>query len=104
MQMKMRKLGLPVLAVVAVTVAMVAIGCGQQDAGPATLLEVDSTTFSHVGYDPAAQQLTVVFRESGDTYVYRGVGADVYQGLLAADSIGAYYHEHIRDRFQYDRR
>jgi len=101
--MQMRKMGLPVLAVMAVAAALIVSACGQQEVGEAVIHEVDSTIFSHVGYDPAGQQLTVVFRETGDTYVYKGVGADIYHGLLAADSIGSYYHANIRDQFEYDR-
>lgn len=100
--MKIRMIGLPVIAVVAVAVLMVA-GCGQQESAQPMLDEVESTTFSHVGYDPAAQELTVVFRDGGETYVYQGITADIYQGLLSAESYGTYYHENIRDKFEYEK-
>jgi len=102
--MKVRTIGLPALALIAVTVSLVVSGCAQQEASHPALHEVESTTFSHVGYDPAARQLTVVFRDGGETYVYKGIAPDVYQGLLAADSIGQYYHANIRDKFEHDRK
>jgi len=102
--MKIQMLGLPALAVVAVAVTLVVSGCAQQDAGHPALLEVESTTFSHIGYDPTAQQLTVVFRDGGETYVYKDISVELYQGLIAADSVGAYYHQNIRDKFQFDRK
>ncbi len=102
--MKIRMIGLPVIAAIAVTAVLAVTGCEQaQEIGEPGLQTVDSSTFSHVGYDPASQELTVVFREGGETYVYKNVGADVYEGLMAAESIGAFYHQNIRDQFEFDR-
>lgn len=99
--MKIRMIGLPVLAVIA---TLVVAGCGQKEMSETMLHEVDSTTFSHVGYDAAAEKLTVVFRDGGETYVYKGISADMYRGLLAADSLGTYYHANIRDKFEHDKK
>jgi hypothetical protein len=53
-----------------------------------------------VGYDLAARQLVVRFRGSDRCpealYSYDGVPAEVAAGLIAAESLGAYFHRHIR--------
>ncbi len=100
----MKKNIIGLFAVLAVAATLVVSGCGQPEVAQPTLQEVESTTFSHVGYDPASQELTMVFREGGETYVYKGISADVYQGLVSAESVGAYYHANIRDQFEYDRK
>jgi hypothetical protein len=96
------------IALVAIAVAAVGLwtGCGQQSAAPAgsSLQAVESSVLSQVGYDAAAQELTVVFRDGGETYVYKGVSQDLYEGLVSADSIGGFYYANIRDKYTFDRR
>jgi hypothetical protein len=55
-----------------------------------------------VGYDAAARVLEVVFN-TGDQYRYLDVPADKYEGLMSADSIGKYMHQHIIDHYEYER-
>ncbi len=102
--MKIRRMGMCALVVVAVVATLLAAGCGQPETAPPAVQEVESTIFSRVGYDAASQELTVVFRESGEAYVYKGVSAELYQNLVDAESVGAYYHENIRGKFDYDRK
>jgi hypothetical protein len=86
----------------AVAVTALFTGCGQSAEEPMTGMEaVESMAFSEIGYDADAMELTVVFKENGLTYVYQGVPADVYEGLQAAESKGAYYHENIREQFEF---
>ena len=61
---------------------------------------VDSTTLASIAYDPALQVLHLRFRTS-TVYCYFGVPQDVYDGLKAADSQGAYFNRNIRTRFPY---
>jgi hypothetical protein len=41
------------------------------------------------------------FRETGHTFIYEDVPQEVYDGLLFADSLCAYFNSHVRDRFAY---
>ncbi len=65
------------------------------------LLEtVESDVIHAIGYDPEIQLLEIIFND-GRIYQYRGVPADVFQGLKQAESKGRYFQENIRDEFQY---
>ncbi len=86
--------------VLAVLLMGMMTGCAEQ---PTALVEIDSTMFSHVGYNPASQDLTVVFRDAGETYVYHNVPAEVHTGLVTAESAGRYFHTNIRDTYEYTR-
>lgn len=49
-----------------------------------------------VGYDRRRHTLEIEF-ERGSVYRYLGVPAAEYEALRAAESLGAYFSEHIRD-------
>jgi hypothetical protein len=61
--------------------------------------EVESSVIASVGHDADRDVLEVRFR-SGRVYNYRAVPADVYAALLAAESIGRYFNEVIRVRYE----
>ncbi len=63
---------------------------------------VQSTAIEQVSYDEDAQVLRAKFRESGRTYAYHDVPQELYDGLIFADSLGAYFNAHIRDHFDYE--
>jgi hypothetical protein len=63
---------------------------------------VQSTALEQVSYDERAHTLRARFRESGRIYVYRDVPQELYDGLIFADSLGAFFNRHIRDRFRYE--
>ena len=65
------------------------------------MVYVQSTALEQVAYDPRAHILRATFRETGRTYAYHDVPQEVYDGLLFADSLGAYFNSHIRDHFPY---
>jgi KTSC domain len=64
---------------------------------------VDSSAVSSIEYDPDRKEMYVTFT-SGSRYTYFKVPQDVYENWLAAPSIGEYFSEHIRDRYEYARR
>lgn len=66
------------------------------------MVYVQSTALEQVAYDPKAHILLAKFRASGRTYAYREVPQELYDGLLFADSLGAYFNAHIRDRFAFE--
>lgn len=61
---------------------------------------VDSSNIEAIGHDTAAQELHVRFL-SGDTYVYHGVPAEVYDELMAAPSKGSYLNRVIKANYEY---
>ena len=56
---------------------------------------IESTALTSVGYDDAAHVLEVEFVHGG-VYRYLGVPRAVYDGLLSAESRGAYFDEHVK--------
>lgn len=63
---------------------------------------VQSSSIASVGYAGATATLEIEFR-TGRVYRFFAVPSSVYDGLLAADSKGAYFNRFIRDRFPYSK-
>jgi len=63
---------------------------------------VESRSIRRVGYNPETRQLVIQFYDSlpGLRTVYSPVPRDVYEGLMAADSMGRFLEENIR--YSYD--
>jgi hypothetical protein len=61
---------------------------------------VGSDVLRSVGYDLASSVLEIEF-ESHRLYHYFDVPLSVYSMLMAAESKGAYFNEHIRDMYTY---
>lgn len=61
---------------------------------------VDSTAIERVEYDAAARRLWITFA-GGKTYKYYEVPQGVYEGLLKAQSKGAFFNQYIRDRYDF---
>jgi hypothetical protein len=65
-----------------------------------TMLAVDSSALEAIDYHHGI--LEIVF-ESGHLYRYFGVPRHIFEGLRDADSKGLYFHDHIRDRYRFER-
>lgn len=62
--------------------------------------KVTSQNLKQVGYDKAKRELHCQFNYSGNkVYVYVDVPERVYKELVAADSVGKYFHAKIRYRY-----
>ncbi|MBQ4451220.1 MAG: KTSC domain-containing protein, partial [Clostridia bacterium] len=59
--------------------------------------------FSHVGYDKANRILKVRFRDSKSVYIYKNIPNEVYRALINASSIGSYYNNYIKNKYEYVR-
>lgn len=81
---------------------LLAAGCRSPSAGAGGFVRVESSVLDSVRYDPASQDLIVLF-DNGDIYEYHGVPEELYQGLLQADSKGRFFHENIRDKYEYEK-
>jgi len=57
---------------------------------------VRSSALRSVGYDQEQRVLEIEFT-NGTVYQYFDVSPDVYRGLMAAESHGRYFHQHVRD-------
>ncbi|MCU1289042.1 MAG: tyrosyl-tRNA synthetase [Acidobacteria bacterium] len=64
---------------------------------------VESAVAKSIGYNPASKVLQIEFG-SGDVYIYKDVPAEVYAGLMNADSHGKFFVEHIRNSiYEYEK-
>jgi hypothetical protein len=62
------------------------------------MIPVRSSAIRAVGYDPNSMQMRILF-EQGHAYDFCGVPAHIHRGLMEAASKGAYYNDHIRDKY-----
>ena len=63
-------------------------------------IELNSTGLQTAAYQDQPALLELEFR-SGAIFRYFGVPVHTYQELLLAESKGAYFNHHIRNRFPY---
>lgn len=61
-----------------------------------------STTINTTRYNFNKNELTVEFK-SGARYVYYGVTVHDYFNLAAADSVGSFFNENIKNVYKFDR-
>lgn len=62
------------------------------------LKPVKSSNVESVGFDPYTKTLAVKFN-SGKTYHYHGVPAEVHDGLHKSESIGKFISQHVVRKF-----
>jgi hypothetical protein len=62
--------------------------------------QVQSSMMTFVKYDDDAGELDITFT-SGKTYRYLEVPAEIYDGLLDAESKGEFFNDNIKDAFVY---
>jgi len=71
--------------------------------GPFKQTPVDSECMSVVGYNAQTQELDITFRRSRDVYRYYGVGKNIYDRLMGADSRGRFFVYNIRNDYLFRR-
>lgn len=64
------------------------------------MVAADSSSVARAGYCHASEVLRIEFHK-GKTYDYQGVTLGVYDGLMKAHSKGTFFHEHIKNKFNY---
>lgn len=62
--------------------------------------EVVSSNLKSIGYDEKNQILEVEFRNA-TIYQYKDVPVTVLDELMTAESKGKYFHDKIRERFEF---
>ena len=55
-----------------------------------------SSQITGIGYDEAEKVLTVRFKKGGAMYRYYGVPESEHRGLIKAESVGKFFHRHVR--------
>lgn len=65
-----------------------------------TMTPVNSSNIDSIGYDDPTNRLWVLFR-SGKLYQYADVPSKVYHQLMAAESHGVFFNEHIRTHYEF---
>lgn len=66
--------------------------------GAVEMQRVESSNVWAVGYDAEFARLFVEFT-TGATYRYDGVEKDVYESLMAAESVGKFLNANIKERY-----
>ena len=64
-------------------------------------IPVESSSLVSVGYDPVSETLEVEFQTG--IYQYFGVPAERHEGLMDAESKGAYFNQFIRDAYPFQK-
>ena len=63
---------------------------------------VISSNVRSIGYDQASNTLEIEFTNAG-VYQYLSVPESLYTCLMEANSVGSYFHAHIKKAFQCER-
>lgn len=61
--------------------------------------KTDSSLAKSIGYNPESNVLELEFRGNGKVWQYFLVPPSVYLELLASDSIGRYFNDHIKGHY-----
>ncbi len=62
-------------------------------------VHVRSSAIRKIGYEASTRRMYIDFEDSDPYYTYCGVPEGVYQSFVSARSVGSYYHQHIKDRY-----
>ncbi|KKM06703.1 hypothetical protein LCGC14_1741290 [marine sediment metagenome] len=67
------------------------------------MVSVESSNIEAVGYDEQKEELFIEFKNKGEntTYKYRGVPSKKYDSMVKADSVGRFFHKHIRGLYTF---
>ncbi len=63
-------------------------------------IDVSSSNISSVGFDPKTKTLEVEFY-SGGIYQYSDVPETVYSKFIRAESVGKFFHIHVKKSYKY---
>jgi len=60
---------------------------------------VRSSAIRNIGYESSTNTMYIDFEDSDPYYTYCGVSEHVFQEFISANSVGSYYHEHIKNKY-----
>lgn len=61
---------------------------------------VSSEAIRQVGHDPETKRMYIDFHHSILQYTFCGVPEEQFKEFINASSIGRFYHENIKDKYQ----
>jgi KTSC domain-containing protein len=64
-------------------------------------VKMDSTDIKSAGWDPKTRQLTIRFHSGPEVYLYENVPSGIYKRLIAANSAGRCFANHIKGKFKF---
>lgn len=75
------------------------------------LISVKSSNIKQIGYDENYRvslnkkpiKVLRIYFTSGFIYDYYDVSKEIYESFLKAESIGKYFWEHIKDKYNYEK-
>lgn len=85
-------------ALLSMAVVLSLSACLKTGSGGVKSESVKSEAISSVDYNPESKDLTLAFERG--TYTFDGVPQDVYDGLLASESKGAYFQKNIKGKYK----
>lgn len=62
--------------------------------------QVDSSFIKSLEYDPSEEEVVCEFKD-GKTFGYSPISQEQYEQWLNAESVGKYFHAHIRKNSRY---
>lgn len=62
-------------------------------------INIRSTAIRKIGYDSSINNMYIDFEDSDPHYTFCGVPELVFQDFISASSVGGYYHQHIKDKY-----
>jgi hypothetical protein len=70
-----------------------------QDGSAIERVALNSSSLVSAAYNAETESLDIEFVRGPHTYTYYGVPRDVFEGLVSAESAGAFFNANIRNRF-----
>lgn len=63
-------------------------------------VSVNSSAIREIGYDAETSQMFIDFNDSHSVYTFCGVPEVVFREFISSGSVGSYYHQHVKGRYQ----
>jgi len=60
---------------------------------------VNSTAIRKIGYDSESHNMYIDFEDSDPYYTFCGVPESIFQDFITSSSVGRYYHQYIKDKY-----
>lgn len=60
---------------------------------------VNSSAIRKIGYDSDSMRMYIDFEDSDPYYTFCRVPENVFRSFVSAGSVGRYYHQHIKDKY-----
>lgn len=63
-------------------------------------IQVRSSAIRKIGYESATSRMYIDFEDSDPYYTYCNVPEHVFRKFVSAHSVGRYYHDNIKDKYE----